>query len=179
MLKRFIFAIAGFGILLLLIFFAYSFFMSNESAPSKSKVEKTVNAYDLEAFGRIESDYLSSPVNYAFYNNYLIYVVDRSFGRNQEDSAQYAIINAGVKLTAAEQAAVMKEEFSRSPEEIEVKSKHKVQIYNKGKVVREEWLLKAILFSDDKKYLSFMPLNNLKSPGFNFHAEGVEKFSDF
>lgn len=178
-MKRFIYSVVGFGLLLLSIFFLYSFFMSNDSAPSKSMGEKTVNAYDLKMFGRIESSYLYTPVNYVFYNNQRIYIVDRSFGSNHVDSEEYAVINTGVELTAAERTAVMQQESRKSAEEIEFKSKHKVQIYNKGKVVREEWLLKAILFSDDEKHLSFIPLNNLNSLGFNLYAEGAEQFSDF
>lgn len=180
MVKRLIFVLLAVSVLLFSLFFLYSFAMSHEPAPGKRHVEKTVRAYDLQKFGPIEGAFLHTPKNYVFYNNHRLYIVEQSFGNNEEFSDRYAVIESGEALFAEDETAF---HFFSQKENLlngsAYKSKHKMSIYQDGETIKEEWLLKAVFSSDEGKYLSFVPLANPGDSGFNLSVEGYKKFLDF
>jgi len=52
-------------------------------------------------------------------------------------------------------------------------------VYQDGKAIKEEWLLKAVFSSDEGKSLSFVALANPGDAGFNLLGEGYKKLLDF
>lgn len=183
MRKRLFYAVLALTALLLSSFLIYAFYMSYEPTPSKSNVEKTVKAYDLEEFGVVESSLLNGLKNYGFYNSHHLYIVERSFNDNKESGHKIAVIDSGVALNSGEEklaAQLRSYQLANNPVEmLEYRSKHKVRIYQNGKILNEEWFLKVISSIDGDEHLSFQPLNNPKASGFNLFIEGVEKFYDF
>lgn len=178
--KRIFFVMLAVCFLLFSLFSVYSFSMSHEPAPSKRQVEKTVAANDLQKFGPVESTFLHTPKNYGFYNKHRLYIVEQSFGDNEEFSNRYAVIESGEALTEEDEAALqLYAKRENALNGLEYKSKHKMLVYQDGKEIKEEWLLKAIFSSDEGKYLSFVPLANPGDSGFNLFGEGYKKFLDF
>lgn len=178
--KRIFFVMLAACFLLFSLFSVYSFSMSHEPAPSKRQVEKTVAAYDLQKFGPVEGTFLHTPKNYGFYNKQRLYIVEQSFGDNEEFSNRYAVIESGVALTAEDEAALqLYAKRENQLNGLEYKLKHKMLVYQDGKAIKEEWLLKAVFSSDEGKYLSFVPLANPGDSGFNLLGEGYKKFLDF
>ncbi|QKX52225.1 hypothetical protein HF394_17505 [Planococcus glaciei] len=99
--KRIFFVMLAVCFLLFSLFSIYSFSMSHEPAPNKRQVEKSAAAFDLQKFGPVEGTFLHTPKNYGFYNKQRLYIVEQSFGDNEEFSNRYAVIESGVALTAA------------------------------------------------------------------------------
>lgn len=183
MRKRLYYAALALTVLLLSSFLIYSFSMSYEPTPSKSKVEETVKAYDLEEFGAVESSLLYGLKNYGFYNSHHLYIVERSFGDNEEFSNKLAVIDSGEALNSEEEklaAQLRRYRLATSPvEKLEYETKHKVRIYQHGKLINQAWFLKVISSIDGENHLSFQPLKNPEESGFNLFKEGVKTFSDF
>ncbi|MBZ5203032.1 hypothetical protein HU147_17665 [Planomicrobium chinense] len=178
--KRIFFVMLAVCFLLFSLFFIYSFSMSHESVPSKRQVENTVSANDLQKFGPVEGAFLHTPKNYGFYNKHRLYIVEQSLGNHEEFSGWYAVIESGEALTAEDEAALQLYAKKENPlNGLEYKSKHKMRVYQNGEVTKEEWLLKAVFFPDEGRYLSFVPLADPGDPGFNLFAEGYKKFLDF
>ncbi|MDN7242230.1 hypothetical protein QWY14_10495 [Planococcus sp. N028] len=187
MLRRFILVLLIVSAVLLVLFLSYTYTMlpGNDPTPSKHDAEKLVRAYDLKKFGSVESSYLHTPKNFAFYNEHHIYVVERALGRREEYVDRHAVIAIGEELTAAEEKlAEAYEDYLTSTvpsiKEVRVLSKHEVTVYENGEEIHSEWLFKEVSVYEEQTILTFTTLQlNTDGSEINLFADGYEQFLDF
>ncbi|WKA54487.1 hypothetical protein [Planococcus shixiaomingii] len=187
MLRRFILVLSIVSAVLLVLFLSYSYTMlpGNGPTPSKHDAEELVRAYDLKKFGRVESSYLHTPNNYAFYNKHRIYVVEQYLGELEQYDKRYAVISRGEELTAEDKKMVEAyEDYLASHvsviKEVQVLSKHEVTVYENGEEILSEWVFKAVLAYEERTILTFTTLQlNTDGSEVNLFADGYEQFLDF
>lgn len=169
--------------LIIIGFVTFIFLLKYEPAPSIREVEEMVNAKDLVEFGDVEGSYLDTPRNYGYYSETKIYIVEKFFGKGDQYDDQYVVIKKGEEITDNPKLLVeqIKSKYilSEGLKDVQVISKHKIEVYKNKEKVKEEWFYKVTYAYDDENHLSFIsPAQDLNDK-FNFFTKGYEQFLNF
>jgi hypothetical protein len=181
--RRIVLSLTLVAVVLLLGWFGYRFFMKAvftdefRANPSKKEVAKMLQVDDaiLQEVGRVESDLLNTPKNFAYLAGKNVYIVERYLNLGDEADRAYVRIGPGVPLEDSDGKA--KEDLENAYQNLgqpgEVVSRHEVSLYKDDKLLKTDWYYKVVYEAGTgERHLSFVSADRKK---INFFHNGFDR----